>query len=365
MTVHEDQDLRERLDALLDSIEPRPAPVALAMRQGNGIRRRRWVTAVAGLAVVAGGAAALPVVLGAGRSAPLPAATLRYSVTVHGPGRNAPAGLIAYGTQDGKRWQVAMSGRGANEQLDGAGLSFDGPPPAVVQPGPVTVESGTNGATGNTTIVGAVTGDVTAVTVALPGKVLRLRPVRYLGERYIAIVLPADVPVLRTAAYDGSRELAYSVPYERGDLANWWRPGQAGPARFTKTILGGVADGRAWQLAAHYGPWGYCFTLPNSTACPQRLRVPAGELDQSVSCGGLATGDSSTPDLGLAVVRADVRQVTIRLSGGAVERYTPVATPGGYVLGYVIPKGHTIAKATALSAAGRVLGPLTSLSCAA
>jgi hypothetical protein len=365
MTVQEDQELRERLDALLSGIEPRPAPIAVAMRQGKGIRLRRWGVAAIGFAFVAGSAAVLPTVLHAPRSAS-GGAVLRYSVTVHSAGKNAPRGLIAYGTQDGHRWWVTISGRGANEQVTGTGTSFGGaPPPSYNAPDVVDVAAAGSTAPGsNEMLVGAVAPAVSSVAVTLSGgQVLTLKPVRYLGQRYFAFVIPGGLPIARAVAYQGSKELAYSVAYGQVELASWWRPGQAVPARFTKTILAGGAAGQRWQIVAQFGPWGYCFALPNGSSCSPQLQMARAQIDQSLSCGGLATGDADAPNLGLAVVRADVRHVRIRLSDGGIEQYTPLATPGGYVLGYVIPKGQVIAHASALSAAGRVLGSLTSLNC--
>jgi hypothetical protein len=369
VSVQDERELRERLDALLSGIEPRPAPVALAVRQGKGIRMRRWGAAAVGLAFVAGGAVALPAMLHTPRSVTSANTAPRYSVAVHSPGKHASPGLIAYGTQDGNRWQVRLLGQGANVEVGGIGVTRFSAPVFVVATDPVEMESaGGSGKGGNVTFVGIVRPDVTGVALMLPGpKEVSLMPVRYLGQRYVAIALPFGVPVIKAIAYDGSRELAYSFAYQGTSLASWWRPGQAGPPRLTKTILAGVTDRQAWRVAAQFGPWGYCFDVPSDNACwlgGVPVRPAHGKQVQALVCGDTTVGEASdAPRVSLAVVSPDVREVKIRLSGGAIERYTPVGVDGTYVLAYLVPYGQLVEDSTAFGASGQVHGWPGSLGC--
>ncbi len=365
MSIQEDQELRERLDALLGGIEPRPAPVSLAMRQGKGIRIRRWGAAAIGLAFVAGGAAALPAVL----HTPAPAAALRYSLTVHSPGKNARPGLIAYGSQDGHPWAVAITGRGTNESLLGTGTNIIALGSVVgTRPAPVALVAGGTG--GGTTIAGIVASDVTVVAITLPeSRVFALKPVRYLGQRFIGIVIPAGVPIVRAVAYDGNRELAYSVPYEQVALINWWPPGKSGPARFTKTIASGASGGRGWRYVAQFGPWGYCYASPTGSDCMEHA-TPAGtsgprDTVSMMSCGAIGNGNPGNPTSVLASAPADVRQVALQFSGGSTDLVLAVDVDGARVIGYVIPVGQHVLRATMYGPAGRVLGSTTGyeLSC--
>jgi hypothetical protein len=362
MSIQEDQELRQRLDMLLSDIEPRPAPVALAMRQGKGIRMRRWGAAAIGFAFVAGGAAVLPAVLHTARSAPSPNAALRYSVTVHSPGKNARPGLIAYGTQDGNRWSVVISGRGANESVVGTGTNSIALSAAVeTTPAPVAVVSVGGGQGGGLTIVGAVAGQVTTVAMTLPGdRVFALKPVRYLDQRFVAIVIPAGVPIVRAAAYEGSRELAYSVPYDRVSLVSWWRPGQATPARLTETIAAGRADGLLWRYVAQFGPWGYCYAGPGGSDCMDGANLiprsaPRGTVAM-MSCGAIGNGSPGNPTSVLASVPVRVRQVALRFSGGSTDRVGAVGVGGASVIGYLIPAGQHVLHATMYGTAGRTIG---------
>ena len=368
MSVQEDQELRERLDALLSSIEPRPAPVAVAMRQGKGIRLRRWGAAAIGFAFVAGGAAALPSVLHAPRSVTSVNAP-RYSVAVHSPGKHASPGVIAYGTEDGNRWQVRLSGPADYVEVGGIGITRFVAPVLVVASDPVEMESASgSGKGGNVAFVGIVRPDVTSVALMLPGKKeVSLTPARYLGQRYVAIALPFGVPVVKAVAYNGTRELAYSVPYQGTDLDSWWRPGQAGPPRLTKTILAGVTGQRAWRVAAQFGPWGYCFTMPSDNACwlgGVPVRPARGGQVQALVCGGATIPAAKfASQVSLVVVSPDVHAVRIRLSGGAVERYTPVGVDGIRVLAVLVPHGQLIESSTAFGASGQLHGWPGSLGC--
>jgi hypothetical protein len=60
MSIVDEQDLSQRLSAVLDAITPSPAPVGAALRNGKFIRAKRNIGITAGLAVVAGLVVAAP-----------------------------------------------------------------------------------------------------------------------------------------------------------------------------------------------------------------------------------------------------------------------------------------------------------------
>jgi hypothetical protein len=361
MSVQDEREIRERLAGLLEGLEPRPAPVARAVRQGRGIRMRRWVCSAVGLAVIAGGAAALPALVHR-HPAQAPIAPRHYTATVNPPGKDAPAGLISSGTQDGHPWQVIISGHGNNAGVTGVGHVQEGGGALGPLSGKVvsTDGGGDSGPGGSMMIVGVVRGDVTRVAIGLSGgTTLNLTPVRYDGQNYIGVVYPYGVPIVSAVAYHGSLEVAYSVPRAGMWLDNWWLPGQAGPARFTKTIASGSTDGHPWRFTAAFGPWGYCYDMPGGSSCSagaEPRQLPAGQSVLAFSCGGLYDGEGANgPSGGLAVARSDVRQVELTLSGGGTERYSTVDVQGAQMFAFVLPHGQRIVGTREFGAAGQVV----------
>src|SRR5260370_42633867 len=99
MSVQDEDEVRHRLGALLNDVEPGPAPVARVVRQGRGIRVRRWISVAAGLAVIAAGAVVIPGLL-LGHTT-VPSAPLHYKVAVRQLAQRASRGVIAAGVTDG------------------------------------------------------------------------------------------------------------------------------------------------------------------------------------------------------------------------------------------------------------------------
>jgi hypothetical protein len=360
VSVQEERELREGLAGLLAGVEPRPAPLARTMRQGRGIRTRRWVAAAAGLAILAAGVAAVPVALHAHAPAPSAPRRYHYTETINPPGPHAAAGLISSGTQDGHRWQIVLSGHGTAMSVGGTGHVYQGSGfTSPTDPADFT-SAGGGGRGGSMMLAGPVQSDVTRVTVGLPGgRILALTPVRYGRLRYVGVVIPYGLPIVRAVAYDGSRELAYSVPYGQAIFAAWWRPGQTGPPRFTQTIASGVTNGHAWRYVARFGPWGYCYTLPAGSACGAVPQTPpaSGQPITQITCGGLYDSTSAdAPLTGLVVARPDVRQVAVALSDGSAERYRTADVRGTWMFAVVLPHGPRVTGTTEYGQAGQVVG---------
>jgi hypothetical protein len=322
---------------------------------------RRRISVVIGLAILAGGAASMPALLSSARPVPHPAGRLNFSVTVHPPGKNSPRGLISWGTQDGHRWQVVLSGHGKALSVDATGFSFTARSGIPLGGQPLDFE-GTTGPTGPAMLIGPVRADVTRVEILLPaGKALTLLPVRYGGRRYVGLELPGRVPIVRAVAYHGGQEVAYSVPYDRTTLNAWWLPGQVGPARFTRLIGSGIVDGHPWRYVAQFGPWGYCYAESNGeSAC-----LNGGATGGATAKRGVAeiTCAHASWETGLAAAAANVASVEIQLSDGSTEHYPAVAVPGGQLVAYAIPAHQHIVRVTALDAAGHVVASGAHLGC--
>jgi hypothetical protein len=138
VSINDEHDLRERLDRAFGAIVPGPAPVDGTVRRGKGIRWRRRAAGVAGVAaVVAAATGGIPSVVGAVRHSAPPASS--YTATVQAPGPHAPAGLIASGTVNGKRWALTAdkpgsSGVGPDQQFFASGAAFGSARPAYTGP---------------------------------------------------------------------------------------------------------------------------------------------------------------------------------------------------------------------------------------
>ncbi len=324
---------------------------------------RRWISAAAGLAVIAAGASLLPGFLQ--RQTPLPAAPVHYKVTVLALGKHARGGVIAAGVTDGTHWRVVLSGSHGTvmTNVKGVPLMGGGSEGPVTSGWPAAFESESGGpGTGGAIINGTVSQKVTSIGISLPdGEVLSLKPVSWRGHRWVAVVLPSGVRIVRATAYSGGREIAYSVPFGNVELNVWWLPGQVGPARLTRTIGSGVVDGAPWFARANIGPWGYCYTYPSGDACidsrsnPQS--VPSGHLVSYLSCGPLDSGGKPTgASSGIATAALSVRKVVLKFSDGTSVSFPAIEINGSRVFGYAIPGHRKLTQALAYGQGGKLLG---------
>ena len=363
MSIQDGQELRERLGDLLGGLEPRPAPVIRAIRQGRGIKMRRLISAAAGLAVVAVGVVVIPLLLQ--RHTVSPAAKLHYKVTVEPVGKSAPRGLIGHGVADGKHWSVNVSGSRQRPMitlgpLSAAMAAYTGP---VVQGWPADLTSQSGGQNNSLVFLsGTVSRNVTRIAISLPdGELLSLIPVTWKGYRWVAVAIPARVHIVRAVAYAGSTELGYAVPFGNSEFATWWRPGQAGPARLAKSIGAGVVGGVSWRYEADLGPWGYCYLVPGGSDCIHMTSeaglVPADKLVSQLGCGPLGTGNPATaPTSGFAATVPQVLKVELNYSDGSKAAFPTVAVGRYRMFGYAIPGRLKVVRSLEYGRAGHLIG---------
>ena len=288
MSTSAEQELRQRLSAVLDEMTPGPAPVGTVIRRGRAVRRRRiagaTAAALAAVAAVAGFSS-----LGLRLPSQAPAAPPPV-VTVVPPGPGAPAGLIASGTVGRERWSARVTTSSSRQicLLAGPAGQFCS---AVTRPvGPVDLNG--VGATPSYRVqAGMVQPRVTRVDVFLAdGQRLILHPVLVSGRRWVALAMPTGMKATRAVAYAGRSVYRYAIPFsEPGNptfsvFATWLRPGSAGLPRRVIQIASGTADGHRWSVTEYTGPWGRCFVMPGASDCLDGggPALEAGRLTQPI-----------------------------------------------------------------------------------
>jgi hypothetical protein len=358
MSSTSEQELRDRLGGALDTIVPPAPPVTAVIRSGRAIKLRRRASAVAGLAAIVALAVTLPGVIG---RAAEPPAQPSYRITVTPPPPVARGGVIGSGTINGHRWLVRLSGSKSGVDAGGPRLPYFTVTSTVVAGEPATFSRA--GAGSWVALTGPVTASVTRLTVRLGnGTVLTLRPVRWQGQPWVALVAPSQVPIIGIVAWSRGGEIAHAVPFE--DTVNdWLKPGASGPARATVTIGSGVAGGRPWRVQAHVGPWGRCLGDPDQG--PGSVCVPGrgpllgrGELAGMASCSPL-----SGTTFYEVTTAPGVRSVRLRQSDGTSRDFHPVAIGQNGVFAFTVPARVRLVGWTAYGVAGQVLGDGPGWSC--
>ncbi len=361
MSIQDDRDLRARLISSLGGIEPGPAPVTGALRQGKAMRMRRRISAAAGLAVIAAGAVLLPGILQGHR--PAPAARPHYKVTVRHLRPLARAGVIAAGVTDGHRWSVQLSGPPGDPTMvphGMPGILRSTSPLAVGWPAILNTQDDP-ASRSDVLVAGTVIDRVTRLDILLAGgQSVSLTPVSWNGHRWVAVALPPAVRIVRAVAYAGASELAHSVPFAGVNLDSWWRPGQVPPRRVTKLIGAGRTGRISWRYQAEIGPWGYCYLNPDGSVCFDSVTnpelVPAGKVLAAMSCGPLGNAVPHGPTSGLFAVASGVRAVVLRYSDGSTARFTAVEVAGDWLVAYAIPGRLSVMRSVEYGAAGQVIG---------
>jgi hypothetical protein len=363
-------DLRESLDEALRAVNPGDPPVEEAIRRGKAIRARRRVgvaAAVAAVAVLAG--AGYPALIHR-QAAPQPVTpTHRHSsVTVLPPGPRAHAGTIATGTIGGQAWQVYVANPKTNgvpgqtcvgasgAALGGAGLQpvcFSPTSPGSTDPVAFEGESVDGYAQAS---VGQVGAGVSYVLIRLSDDVtLRLIPVKVYGTLYVAFASPPSLTVASATAYLKDGRYLTAIPFDLpGGIPGfgmWLSPGQPVPARVTKRIASGSADGTAWAVQVYVGPWGACFV---QTGLDARQMGCEGDGTPIGTQMFVLPGDSPGVVAGWAA--AGVRYLTITMTDGAALRVTPIPVGRQRFFAFYLDKGQQQVRGwAAYNAAGKEL----------
>ena len=354
MSTSAEQELRQRLSAVLDEMTPGPAPVGTVIRRGRAVRRRRiagaTAAALAAVAVVAGFSS-----LGLRLPSQAPAAP--PVVTVVPPGPGAPAGLIASGTVGRERWSARVTEPRHGQVCLKAGAAGIDCGFSASPIGPADLEGGMS-VHGYRVLGGPVQPRVTRVEILLAdGQRLNLHPAAAYGHRWVAVALPLQARVSRAVAYDGKAVYRYAIPFiapwpdSYPTFSQWLRPDAVGLPRRVIQVASGTADGHRWSVTEYSGPWGRCFVLQGGSDCMEGTRplIEAGKLTHEMF--------SVPGGVHMATAAPGVASVELDLSSGQQIR---VATRAGYggerFYGFVLPHGTVLAGWTAYGPDGTVLG---------
>jgi hypothetical protein len=343
MSTGENRDLRELIDSALATIEPSPAPFSAVRRRGTTMRTRRRIGIGAGLATglaaVAAGILVVPGLLHQPRH-PLPASPRKPVVTVHPPSPNSPAGEVAWGTANGRHWQIMATRSG---KISAAGLgSADGGWGPQQGFGPASL-GGFSQQYGPAVLYGPVRSDVVSISMTLDtGTVLRLHPARVFGHRLVGVVIPPQLRVTRVTAYSRRGELAFSVPFtESNSIIGWYswlRRGEPVPPRATGTVFAGNVAGVHHTVTVHLGPWGLCVTdSAGSSYCGPPNPGPGAGVRQSTGPAqpGLAIGELRASVKSMLLTMSDGRSVSVPLIPvGGLSFYAVVVTPHPRILSW-------------------------------
>ncbi len=362
MSIQDERELRDRLTGLLGALEPALPPVVRTMRRGRGIKMRRWVSAAAGLAVIAAGATVIPLLLQHRNAAPL--VRSHYKVTVTRLGPAARAGVIGAGTIDNKRWRVVVNKAGGDgciprRYLLICGLAYSG------TVGRRDVSLNSVSANGTQFQIGIVGSGVTRVVVLLGnGTQLDVRPVAAGGYRWVAFAAP-QLTMKGAASFVGGSEHMHAVPYVSGtttEFVTWLRPGQLGLPRVTRQVGSGELDGVSWHASVDVGPWGYCAAFTSGGECfattVSSQLLSAGSIMSALSCGPLYTsgGKATGATSGVMAVPQGVKDVVLKFADGSQQRMVTVPAAGIRVLGFAIPNEPKVVQALEYGFAGQLMG---------
>jgi hypothetical protein len=353
VSVQDEQEIRERL-RMLGTVDVSPAPYLTAVRRGKSVRLRRRVFAAAGAAAVILLGVLVPrLALPAGQGAP------RYDVTVHQPGRGSAPGQVAWGTINGKRWQIrVIAGQGFSGGCAIIGQDLEcGPAITGAAQRQVSFTTVTSG--GTQFQLAAVGAEVTRVVVTLGnGTTLDLRPTSLNGKRWVGFAAPTRLPVRWATSFAGQRELGYAIPYNGTDGAtfvSWLSPGQRGAARVAYRVGSGTLGGASWSASAYDGPWGVCVESVGAVSwcAPSAADVrPAGALTSYLTCSPGSRGVWFAATAG-----PDVATVRFSLSDGSSLRVPAAGIgSGSKVYVFAVANGVRLLRWTALDAAGKKVG---------
>jgi hypothetical protein len=268
MNIADELELRSRIGAELDLLDPGPLPLDSVVRQGRTVMIRRRAIAAAAVVLVAAAALAVPKLV---NIASQPASPLRYHVTVNPPGRGASKQLIATGTINKLRWIATGSINSQEYKLcwrlpadhNDSWCNGTGPPAPTFPKAPATLNGDGPGPVFVNLFVRA---DIRYLLVSLSnGQTVTLRPVRVFGQHHaglVAIAVPSNRSITEVQAYSAVGEVGYAIPFTAPsdiEIVRWLQPGQpAVPKPASYTIASGHILGQSWAERLFVGPWGLC-----------------------------------------------------------------------------------------------------------
>jgi hypothetical protein len=269
MNIADEVQLRTRLGAELDLLEPGPLPLDAVVKQGRTVMIRRRALAAAAVVIVAAAVLTVPRLV---HFASQPASPLRYHVTVNPPAKAASKQLIATGTVNTLRWIATgtvdhqdfnlcwrIPSEHNDSWCDGQGLPAPAPPKV-----PATLYGSDAG--GPVFAMLFVRTDIRRLLVTLTdGQTVTLRPVPVFGKKragLVAIAVPSNRSITEIQAYSATGEVGYAIPFTAPaaiQTVRWLAPGQpAVPSPGTYTIASGRIRGKPWAERLYVGPWGIC-----------------------------------------------------------------------------------------------------------
>jgi hypothetical protein len=356
VSIKDEQEIKERLN-VLGTVEVSPPPYLTAVRRGKSVRLRRRAFAAAGVAAVVLLGVLVPrLVPHVGQPGPV---TPRYDVTVHQPGPGSPSGQVAWGTINGKRWQLRV----VAQQGISNGCTFFGqdvqcvPGEASASPDQVSFIYAMSG--GTQFQLAAVGADVTKVAVTLGnGTELTLRPTVVDGKRWMGFAAPTRLAVSRAVSFAGTRELGYAIPYNGASGAQfiaWLRPGQQAAARASYRIGSGTLAGKHWSASAYVGPWGVCV---EGVGAASWCAGSAADIQPNGAPTSYFTCSPGTQAVSFAAAaESSVATVRFRLSDGTSLSVRAVSIAGGdKAYAFAVANGVRLRSWTAFDAAGKQVG---------
>ena len=302
MNIADEVQLRTRLGAELDLLEPGLLPLDAVVRQGRTVMIRRRALAAAAVVIVAAAAVTVPRLVHIGSH---PASPLRYHITVNPPGKGASKHLIATGTVNKLRWIATgtvdhqdfnLCWRIPSQHNDSwcEGGSLPAPASPTV---PATLDGSDAG--GPVFAMLFVRTDIRRLLVSLRnGQTVSLRPVPVFGESragLVAIGVPSNRSITEIQAYSATGEVGYAIPFTGPaaiETVRWLTPGQpAVPSPATYTIASGRIRGQAWAERLYVGPWGICVNntwggdkyLVSFDCAPISVNSPGRKLRQVIA----------------------------------------------------------------------------------
>jgi len=269
MNIADEVQLRSRLSAELDLLDPGPLPLDTVVKQGRAVMIRRRALAAIAVVIVAAAAVTVPKLV---HIASQPASPPHYHVTVNPPGKGASKHLIATGTVNKLRW-IATGMVKDGEFLtclrisESSGRGCNGAAPGPTFPkAPVAIDA--SDGSGPVLVTLTVRADVRYLLLSLTdGQTVTLRPVPVFGHAYpsvAAIMVPSNEAITEIQAFSATAELGYAVPFTAPtdiETVRWLEPSEpALPKAARYTIASGRLRGDPWAERLYVGPWGFCFT---------------------------------------------------------------------------------------------------------